>query len=189
VHTGVTQSSSSLAPSGDVIVKGSDINGGTADAGGASNEITFYITNTAGGTPVDLDKVVITYTDDENFISRAYTENGGYVDGLQTPPDRGTLGPHNPSAFDGAAWAKTTGWNYFNVLPTGTNDNLISSGEKYKVIIYLPEFIDHANPDDVVLPVVNEKFKIEVKPPEGAVLSITKTLPAALAKGSYYQVY
>ena len=38
-------------------------------------------------------------------------------------------------------------------------------------------------------PGVNEKFKIEVKPPEGAVLTITKTLPPALAEDNYYPVY
>ena len=47
VHTGVTQASSSIAPSGDVIVTG-------ATARRRSRQITFYITNTAGGTPVDL---------------------------------------------------------------------------------------------------------------------------------------
>src|SRR6516164_38813 len=49
VHTGVTQASSSIAPSGDVIVKGSDVTGAAGaqiGAGGAADEITFYITNT-----------------------------------------------------------------------------------------------------------------------------------------------
>src|SRR5659263_452222 len=53
VHTGVTQASSSLAPSGDVIVKST-----TNDF---ANEVTFYVTNTAGGTPLDLNKTVLTY--------------------------------------------------------------------------------------------------------------------------------
>src|SRR5665647_1552751 len=65
VHTGVQQASSSIALSGDVIVKGS-LAGGTAD------QITFYITNTAGGTNVDLDKTILTYTDDLSFKTKSY---------------------------------------------------------------------------------------------------------------------
>ena len=52
VHTGVTQASSSIAPSGDVIVQSTTDN--------QANVITFYVTNTAGGTAVDLDKTVLT---------------------------------------------------------------------------------------------------------------------------------
>ena len=64
VHTGVTQASSSIAPSGDVIVESTAVN--------EAHQITFYITNTAGGTPVDLDKTIITYTDNDNFVTKAY---------------------------------------------------------------------------------------------------------------------
>ncbi|WP_269849371.1 hypothetical protein [Methanosarcina horonobensis] len=39
------------------------------------------------------------------------------------------------------------------------------------------------------LPGINEQIKVEVKPPEGAVLSITRTLPAALTSDNYYPVY
>ncbi len=59
VHTGVTQASSSIAPSGDVIVQSTTDN--------QANEVTFYVTNTAGGTAVDLDKTVLTFTDDDDF--------------------------------------------------------------------------------------------------------------------------
>jgi archaeal flagellin FlaB len=36
---------------------------------------------------------------------------------------------------------------------------------------------------------VNEQIKLEVKPPEGAVLIIARTMPPALADGVYYPVY
>jgi len=65
VHTSVTQASSSVAPSGDVIVTSSTIH--------QANVITFYVTNTAGGTPVDLDKTVLTYTDNNELISKEYS--------------------------------------------------------------------------------------------------------------------
>jgi len=38
-------------------------------------------------------------------------------------------------------------------------------------------------------PVANEKFTIEVKLPEGAVLTFTRTLPPSIVGGEYYPVY
>ena len=100
VHTGVTQASSSLAPSGDVIVESTTAN--------QANEVTFYITNTAGGTPVDMDKTVITYTDNDDFTTKAY----------------GGAGPNTG----------TNGWQYSAVVyEPGHADNLLESGEKYKI--------------------------------------------------------
>jgi len=78
VHTGVSQASSSIAPSGDVIVKSTTVN--------QVNEVTFYVTNTAGGTPVDLDKTVITYTDNDDFKT---ADCGG------AGPNTGTEGWHS----------------------------------------------------------------------------------------------
>lgn len=145
VHTGVTQASSSLAPSGDVIVE--------STAFGKAGSITFYITNTAGGTPVDLNKTVLTYTDNDDMVSQEY--NNG-----------------------------TQGWNYTALIfEPGHNDNLLESGEKYRVDVNLTYF------NVTTLPGVNEKIKLEVKPPEGAVLGLTKTLPPALIAGEFYPVY
>jgi flagellin FlaB len=145
VHTGVTQASSSIAPSGDVIVQ--------STTNGQANVVTFYVTNTAGGTPVDLDKTVLTFTDDNDFVSKEY--NGG-----------------------------ANGWTYTPVIfEPGRDDNLLESGEKYRIIVTLDTL---GATDD---PGVNEKIKLEVKPPEGAVLVIQRTMPAALVASTYYPVY
>src|SRR5665647_512104 len=196
VHTGVTQASSSIAPAGDVIVKGAnkttDETGYSAGSAKA-DQITLYVTNTAGGTPVDLDKTIITYTDDENFVT---------VPHVSSAPTLGTAGAVASASIpsDVAGWAATTGWVYSGIIvgDGSTNgDNLLSSGEKYKVVINIPEvlsFATGATPGTIdatgaKLPQANEKFTIQIKPPEGAVLSITKTLPAALVDNQYYPVY
>ncbi|UGV39923.1 flagellin [Methanococcoides orientis] len=60
VHTGVAQASSSIEISGDVI------------AAGASDEIsnvTVFLQLTAGGSAVDINKTIITYTDSSNHAS------------------------------------------------------------------------------------------------------------------------
>ncbi|MEL7663284.1 MAG: archaellin/type IV pilin N-terminal domain-containing protein [Methanosarcina mazei] len=141
VHTGVTQASSSIAPSGDVIVKGGAL--------GKAAAITFYITSTAGGTPVDLDKTIITYTDASEAIT-----------------------------FDETSDA----WDYDTIIEkTGGSDNLLEANEKIKIVLDLSK-VGSA-------PGANEHIKLEVKPPEGAVLTLTRTMPPALTDGAYYPVY
>lgn len=174
VHTGVTQASSSIAPSGDVIVRGSDETGeADAGSGGAVGQITFYITNTAGGTAVDLDKTILTYTDNDDYVTQEYLAAAD------------TKGPVAVIPADDA-WAVTNGWVYQSVIYTN-DDNLLEKGEKYKVVCDLTELISASGAK--TLPEVNEQIKIEVKPPEGAVLTISRTLPAALNKDNYYPVY
>ena len=41
----------------------------------------------------------------------------------------------------------------------------------------------------LVLPRANEKFKTEIKPPEGAALTFTRTLPSKLDPNTFYHVY
>ncbi|MDQ1252836.1 MAG: archaeal flagellin FlaB [Euryarchaeota archaeon] len=141
VHTGVTQASSSLSPSGDVIVTG-----GAAKA----TAITFYISNTAGGTAVDLDKTIITFTNNTSSVT---------------------------ADEDSAAWS------YSVIISNGGASNLIESGEKYKIIMDLTATGFNAEPQ------ANEKVEIQVKPPEGAVLTLDRTMPPALAASTYYTVY
>ncbi len=148
VHTGVQQASSSLAPSGDVIVEG-----------GASSKvanITFYITNTAGGTAVDLNKTIITYTDIDDYKTQAFNADNA--------------------------------WNYSVVIDSGSGaTNLVEKGEKYKISLDLSD--TPTNTLAVTGPGVNEKVKIEVKPPEGAVLILERTMPASITDNQYYTVY
>ncbi len=142
VHTGVAQASSSLSPSGDVVVEGT--------ANGTVDNIIFYITNTAGGSSVDLNKTIITYIDDDDFV----TQDEGSADWAYTPI----------ISSDAGAW------------------NLVEKGEKYKITMTL-------GANTTSLPGVNEQFRIDVKPPEGAVLIIQRTMPAAISDATYYTVY
>ena len=142
VHTGVAQASSSLAPSGDVIVKGA--------ANNSVAKVIFYITNTAGGSSVDLNKTIITYTDDDDFKTDAYNASGN--------------------------------WTYTDVVNNSGPVNLIEKGEKYKIILDLTNLTTSE-------PGVNENIKIDVKPPEGAVLILQRTMPPALTINNYYPVF
>jgi len=151
VHTGVTQASSSLAPSGDVIV--------SSLIAGQANLFTLYLTNTAGGTSVDMDKTVLSYTDNDDFETEEY----------------GGAGPNTG----------TNGWQYIPIIyEVGHDDNLLEKGEKYKVVITLADFGAVGS-----APGINENIKLEIKPPEGAVFTLMRTMPPVLALNTHYMVY
>lgn len=63
-------------------------------------------------------------------------------------------------------------------------DYLVEAGEKYMVTATLG-----STADIDTLPTVNEKIKLELKPPDGAVLVLERTMPAELGIDSYYIVY
>ncbi|WP_292366019.1 MULTISPECIES: flagellin [unclassified Methanoculleus] len=66
VHTGVSQASSSMEIVGNVYGIGS---GGTH-----LTNITFVVGNTAGGTPIDVQQMVITYVNETNHEVITYNE-------------------------------------------------------------------------------------------------------------------
>ncbi|MDD3041708.1 MAG: flagellin, partial [Methanosarcinaceae archaeon] len=148
VHTGVMQASSSLEPSGDMIVAGA--------SGNVVRNITMYITNTAGGSSVDLDQTIITYSDKDDFCTEGF-----------------------------GADKATRPWNYTEVISDGGPVNLVEGGEKYKLEIDLEKLIG----DPAKRPGINENIRLEIKPPEGAVLIIGRTMPAAIIENTCYAVY
>jgi archaeal flagellin FlaB len=154
VHTGVSQASSSLEPSGDVIVRGKT-------GGGSADQVTFYIENTAGETPVDLSKTVISYTDSNDYASEAYTSSTGDWD-------------YYPVVKSSTSRNLVESGDKYKIIVDLVANNTRNS-------------LNSLDPNGA--PTVNEQIKIQVKPPTGAVLTIIKTMPPALIAGDYYPVY
>lgn len=73
----------------------------------------------------------------------------------------------------------------YNVTLTASDGNNTDSKSAQ---ITVPEE-QVAIPEKTVLPVANEKFTVEVKPPEGATLAFSRTLPPSITAGEYYTVY
>jgi archaeal flagellin FlaB len=139
VHTGVSQASSSVVVSGDIVIEG--------NTSGYVRNVTFYVSNTAGGSPVDLGKSMLTYTDSDDFVADC-------------------------------------DWISKAVLTTeDTPDDLVERGEKYKITAKL------YNTSEVSLPGLNEKIKLELKPPDGAVLVLERTMPPEITASAFYTVY
>ncbi len=87
VETGVGQATSSLELDGQYILVNAT---GDTGSSGHAQDITFYITQTAGGTPVNLSKCMLTYIDSDEYIQIEYDKS-----------------------------ASTHPWNYFEVVGDG----------------------------------------------------------------------
>jgi flagellin FlaB len=103
VHSGVQQASSSLALSGDVYARSEAQNG-------VRSFFSFYVKDTAGGTPIDLNKTIITYTDKDDFATIGISY----------------LSPTNNNAY------------YIPVISNGSAENLVEEGEIYRIDLVLP---------------------------------------------------
>jgi len=135
VHTSVSQTSSSLEVVGNVY--------------GAKNVTVidlfrFDVGLTAGGSPVDMTKLVLTYsnsTELEYLSINESTETGAL-----------TLGTWNITSKNGA-----------------DTDDLLEAGEIFTVMVQLTKGFP-----------VNDKVRLEIKPPVGAVLGLQRTAPPQL---------
>lgn len=151
VDTGVKQASSSLTLDGQYIYLNCTREaGGETGSNGKVGQIYFYVTQTAGGSPVDLNKTSI-----------AITTAGGYKQVFYNETN------------------STDWWWYESIV--GDNDNVVEMNEKYKITINVTATgwsdIGNISPNDLIT--------IEVRPPIGAPLSITKQLPPSFTNLTY----
>ena len=126
--------------------------GNTTDAD--LKNITIYLQLTAGRNPVDISKgkTVISYTDKNDHISDLYNFTSS-----------------DPHALKGSySWI------------IGDNDVILETGEKVRIDLALENSTGIKNPDLTDQPGVNDWFRLEVKPPEGASIAIKRTLPASI---------
>ncbi len=151
VHTGVSQASSSMEVVGNVY--------GIGPSAGANHLLYAKITIalTAGGTPIDLSKMVVSYTDN----------NGGH---------NANMTPESTTDFTTCTNTKlgtTTNWCIEQIIngggATGANPMLNPNAQ---VVL------------DVALPsasaTTNTQFTINLQPASGASLPITRTIPGTI---------
>jgi flagellin FlaB len=153
VHTGVAQASSSLEIVGNVM--GVAVNT-------APTRLTYINTSvalTAGGTAMDLQQMVISYSDTAGGRNPniSFTSSGmNSCTGVFT--DQTTL--------DAQHWCVSQKINDLN--PTSNND-LLEPNEIWVISIGMPSTAK-----------VNQKITVNLQPAVGAVLPITRTIPGAI---------
>jgi archaeal flagellin FlaB len=151
VHTGVQQASSSMELKGDVYaIKGTGTN---------LRYINTSLGLTAGGTPIDLSAMVISYND----------ENGGHNANV-LPEDNTDLFKCGTIATADAATSSDMRWCI------GAKNNAVTTGpmldNNAEMIIMI------GMPADTAIP--NTKFSVNFQPSVGAVLPVAKTIPGGL---------
>jgi flagellin FlaB len=155
VHTGVTQASSSVELTGDVIATGT---GTTAED--TVSTVTLFLQLTAGGSPIDMSKTLITVSA-PTCQPKDLTKTAGEFAGLPLAPAAATFGIAQ----------------IYN--DNGQQNFLLEKGEKFELTINLAETIGADPAGTAIGP--NGEFQIEIKPPQGATYTIYRNAPPAIS--------
>lgn len=178
VHTGVQQVTSSMELAGNVIAHGWKYNSSGTHYYNASDTednhtldstnltvVELYLTLTAGQSPIDMDKLTISYTDEDTHVGELnYTKTNysGYDNG--TLNETGNVSKGNFTMGSWTYWTADT--------PGAEHNNLLETDEKVIVLIGLPDYGVTAG----------KSFSIELKPSTGAVIEIAKKAPGQIDK-------
>lgn len=151
VHTGVAQASSSVEIAGNVM----------GVALGANPERLTYINASimlmAGGTPMDLNQMVISYSD---------TGGGRNASINMTPAGCDSILSVNADTDKDIRWCVSQ-----RINEVGTSNNLLEPNEIWIISIGMPPSAT-----------VNQKITFHLQPAVGAVSSFSKTIPGALSR-------
>jgi flagellin FlaB len=159
VHTGVSQASSSMEIIGNVY--------GVATTADASNlaYIKFTVGNTAGGTALDISKMVVSYADESTRdVDVLYKEDTGSA--LATD-----LEAASAAASTGGQKTEVLQWGVFEQL-NGDGDNLLESGEQFVIGVAVPSFSATEN----------TPFTVNLQPAVGAVFQVKRTIGPQIDK-------
>jgi len=159
VHTGTGQASSSLEIIGNVY--GYNVSDEATDFSTKLDYIVFTVGNTAGGTPIDITQMLVTYVcgNVSEVISFNSTASAAKSDGSVTQPENvGTK-------LQDANWTVIQTYN-----DVGTRNHLLESGEQFVLAVKLP----------ATKPTNNVRFSVNLHPAVGAVYPIERTVPPYL---------
>ncbi|MCC6027927.1 MAG: flagellin [Archaeoglobus sp.] len=172
VDTGVKQASSSLTLDGQYIYLNCSADaGGQTGSDGNVGRIFFYVTQTAGGSPVDLNKTSIAITTSKGYQQVFYNAT--------------ECGMNQDETGDNDKNSNCLWW--YNITVGEDEDNVVEVNEKYKIIIDLKngdsDSLKWASLGGDIKP--NDIVTIELRPPIGAPLTITKQMPPSFANLTY----
>jgi len=184
VDTGVKQASSSIELDGQYIYLEANQTGSNGDV----EKISFYVTLSAGGTPVDLKQTVLAIRYQNYYKQIPY---GTYYNTTAGPGNTTTITDWTGYTVDDTTGGVTYNgstvgyllWWYKGIVSVDENgyDNLLEKNEKYKIIINTTAIKDGYT-DITTLPKTNDYLTIELKPSIGAPLIINKDIPPSLTK-------
>jgi len=153
VHTGTGQASSSLEIIGNVY--------GYANTTTDLDYLVFTVGNTAGGTPIDITQMLVTYVcgNVSEVITYNPTQSIVSVGTTLTPTEPGNV------TISDKTWTVIQTYN-----DVGTRNHLLESGEQFVLAVKLP----------APKPTNNVRFSVNLHPAVGAVYPIERTVPPYL---------
>ena len=156
VHTGTGQASSSLEIIGNVY-------GYAASAGSTELDyIVFTVGNTAGGTPIDITQMLVTYVCGNVSEVITYDNSSSVVSSASaTGIDPGDVATN----ISDSEWTVIETYN-----DVGARNHLLESGEQFVLAVKLP----------APKPTNNVRFSVNLHPAVGAVYPIERTVPPYL---------
>ncbi|WP_292520701.1 archaellin/type IV pilin N-terminal domain-containing protein [Methanoculleus sp.] len=154
VHTGVQQASSSMEVIGNVY-------GVATTASENLAYVQFTVGNTAGGTALDVSKMVVSYLDGETRSADVE-----FVDDEDGDTLKETLKSASAS-MDGTA-GNMGKWGIIEKVNANDND-VLEPGEQFVIGVSTPTTLT-----------ANTPFSVNLQPSVGAVFALQKTLPPAL---------
>jgi len=159
VHTGSQQASSSLEIIGNVY--GYNVGGSTTEL----DYLVFTVGNTAGGTPIDITQMLVTYVCGNVSEVITYDTINSSVNSTGDAFESG-IDPGNVTANSlNSTWTVIQTYN-----DVGARNHLLESGEQFVLAVRLPE----------TKPTNNVRFSVNLHPAVGAVYPIERTVPAYL---------
>ncbi len=154
VHTGVQQASSSMEIIGNVYGLA------TSPATGLQY-VKFTVGNTAGGTGLDVSKMVVTYTDEQ-------TRSPDVLYSTETGDTLITALKAAAATMDGTA-GNMGEWGIIEKI-NANDDTLLEPGEQFVIGVSVP----------TATTTVNTPFTVNLQPSVGAVFALKKTVPPAI---------
>jgi flagellin FlaB len=158
VHTGSQQASSSLEIIGNVYGK-------TSATTAYLDSIEFTIGNTAGGTPIDITQMLVTFVCGETAVVIPFSESGSIKDIGSSTSETAKISTNQ--------WGVIMTYNDVGKDATGSTTNrnkLLEPGEQFVLKV--------AFPDTKLTP--NTRFSVNLQPAVGAAFPIKKTVPSTL---------
>jgi len=158
VHTGSQQASSSLEIIGNIY--GYNVSSGntTTDL----DYLVFTVGNTAGGTPIDITQMLVTYVCGNVSEVITYNSTKSVVKSAsETGIDPGDVATN----ISDSEWTVIQTYN-----DVGARNHLLESGEQFVLAVRLPE----------TKPTNNVRFSVNLHPAVGAVYPIERTVPPYL---------
>ena len=187
VHTGSQQASSSLEIIGNVYGRTGNVTENTTHQG-CMEWIEFTVGNTAGGTPIDITQMLVTFVcgteakvipfNSSASIKGLNATNSEHGEDDEAGARAAILKAANKTGEASGAWGVIMTYNDIGINATNATENrnnLLEPGEQFVLAVAFPR-----NGEGPTVLTPNTRFSVNLQPAVGAAFPIKKTVPSSI---------